>query len=659
MKKVISFLLTVTMLLSLLVLPTSAADAPTVTMQTIAFTEGGYRILEGNQLDQVSENETFAVKVLFTNTTSDTFVLGAYGLKISYDSEAFELYSYSGEETTIGPIAFAAANNGGFDKWSTTPNTNIAGTAIFVSSGISYKTVKTGETATLGYLLLKAKEGVETGNYDFSFIVDGEDLLNENYVTIVKSGENVKPERIPGIDYSSSNKASIHVNGVTPTLNTVTLDKDSVTVDGETGKTVNATAASVQSTNLTSMVNWTVVPANSGVSIDNAGVITVAKNAKAGDYTITATPKNGSSQGDAKSATLKVERATPVYTVTVTPESKGMTVPASGENKESFSATVTNQYDETMTEGVMWSITPNDDNVSINSSTGEVTVKAAAKDTIQNTTGENFMVTATYGENKAEDTATLTVKRADSVVKSMDLAASAAKSVIPADGTNMTVTLSISDVKDQYGADAVLNGNVEWTADIGGTRFAQNGNGGYTATLSTAEVLKAFNGNRNEEGVTVTFTAKCGDVQDSARVKLTLDGAVAKKIVLTSEPAGEAIIIPTGDTPNTKTYKAAVKDQYGFAMNDAKVTYEMTSSDEKVTFNAATATVSVAKGAKAEQSYTVTATVKGTDVTASHNFKVANKKDPGLTITGENEVTYGDTFMLTASAANHGTAGGK
>ena len=659
MKKVISFLLTVTMLLSLLVLPTSAADAPTVTMQTIAFTEGGYRILEGNQLDQVSENETFAVKVLFTNTTSDTFVLGAYGLKISYDSEAFELYSYSGEETTIGPIAFAAANNGGFDKWSTTPNTNIAGTAIFVSSGISYKTVKTGETATLGYLLLKAKEGVETGNYDFPFIVDGEDLLNENYVTIVKSGENVKPERIPGIDYSSSNKASIHVNGVTPTLNTVTLDKDSVTVDGETGKTVNATAASVQSTNLTSMVNWTVVPANSGVSIDNAGVITVAKNAKAGDYTITATPKNGSSQGDAKSATLKVERATPVYTVTVTPESKGMTVPASGENKESFSATVTNQYDETMTEGVMWSITPNDDNVSINSSTGEVTVKAAAKDTIQNTTGENFMVTATYGENKAEDTATLTVKRADSVVKSMDLAASAAKSVIPADGTNMTVTLSISDVKDQYGADAVLNGNVEWTADIGGTRFAQNGNGGYTATLSTAEVLKAFNGNRNEEGVTVTFTAKCGDVQDSARVKLTLDGAVAKKIVLTSEPAGEAIIIPTGDTPNTKTYKAAVKDQYGFAMNDAKVTYEMTSSDEKVTFNAATATVSVAKGAKAEQSYTVTATVKGTDVTASHNFKVANKKDPGLTITGENEVTYGDTFMLTASAANHGTAGGK
>lgn len=876
MKKVISFLLTVTMLLSLLVLPTSAADAPTVTMQTIAFTEGGYRILEGNQLDQVSENETFAVKVLFTNTTSDTFVLGAYGLKISYDSEAFELYSYSGEEATIGPIAFAAANNGGFDKWSTIPNTNIAGTAIFVSSGISYKTVKTGETATLGYLLLKAKEGVETGNYDFSFIVDGEDLLNENYVTIVKSGENVKPERIPGIDYSSSNKASIHVNGVTPTLNTVTLDKDSVTVNGTTGATVNAAATSAQGTNLTSMVNWTVAPANSGVSIGNAGVITVAKNAKAGEYTITATGDDTTAT-DSANATLKVKRAAPVYTVTVTSanlqltvptgtetsssqffaavkdqydeqktdatvtwsvepanagvsvnenglvtvsadakgyvtgdESKSFTIKATytnesygtknltvtratanaakveigGETTEllvpagedpvntsaSYTVTVTDQYDATIeSPHVTWSISPEVEGISINETTGVVTVTNAAKNTITNTDGMVFVVTAKCGE--ATDTKEITikrdsskiaeievsgvgeiivpdksatedataqftvaakdqygadisdpsvtwsiirngitepvtgvsidqsgkvtvtkaakdhvgvndnnsfyvraassanpevfgakdvdVKRAASVVTSMTVAAADATNnfVVPAGTEAMAINLTISEIKDQYGDSIRLSEAVQWTA-IDGVEFTQasesNDFSSYVANINTAKMLARFGDEqRDKESVKITFTAKYDNTEQCTDVTFTLASAEPTSIVLTSNPTGDDIVIPTGDTPNTKTYTATVKDQYGFAMNDAKVTYEMASGDEKVTFNDATATVGIAEGAKADQPYTVTATC-GT-ATASHTFTVKNKKlHAGELDVVQANFTYSESGKLNPSATLDG-----
>ena len=511
---------------------------------------------------------------------------------------------------------------------------------------IKMTTADAGESIDIVQIAFRVKNDAETGTAWFSF--------NENYENLVTYYYEVASSAVKGLNTICSS-TSIHVNGVTPVLNEVTLDKSSVTVDGETGKTVNATAASAQDTNLTEKVTWSVAPTDNGVSIDaTTGTIAVGAKAKAGDYTITATPKNGSSQGEAKSATLTVERATPVYTVTVTPESKEMTVPASGESKESFSATVTNQYDETMTEGVMWSIAPNDDNVSIDSSTGEVTVKAAAKDTIQNTTGKNFTVTATYGENKAEDTATLTVKRAASVVKSMNLTASAGNSVIPADGTNMTVTLSISDVKDQYGAETALN-SVEWTADIDGTQFAQNGNGGYTATLSTEKVLKLFNGNRNEEGVTVTFTAKCGDAQGSTQVKLTLAGAEAKTIVLTSSPAGEDIVIPTGNTPNTKTYSAAVKDQYGFPMN-GEVTFAMApASAEGVSFDAATRTVSVSMGAEAEKSYTVTATC-GT-ATESHTFTVKDKKmnENALRVM-QSGFTYGESGKLAPSAALDGAA---
>ena len=571
MKKVISFLLTVTMLLSLLVLPTSAADAPTVTMQTIAFTEGGYRILEGNQLDQVSENETFAVKVLFTNTTSDTFVLGAYGLKISYDSEAFELYSYSGEEATIGPIAFAAANNGGFDKWSTTPNTNIAGTAIFVSSGISYKTVKTGETATLGYLLLKAKEGVETGNYDFSFIVDGEDLLNENYVTIVKSGENVKPERIPGIDYSSSNKASIHVNGVTPTLNAVTLDKDSVTVDGTDGATVNAAAASVQGTNLTKMVTWSVAPTDNGVSIDaTTGTIAVGAKAKAGDYTITATGDGATATGSAN-ATLKVERAAETYTVTVTPKSMEMTVPASDENKGSFSATVTNQYDETMTGGVAWSINSTDDNVSINPTTGEVTVKAEAKNTIEGTTGTEFTVTATYGENT--DSATMTVKREESRVSSIELAENAKTTfeVPTVDKTDHEVPEGVNfpavTVKDQYG-EKVSAAEVTWTLGSDKPDGVSVDANDKLVISSSVAANDGFADNKLE----FTAIASCDGKTQNFKFTLTRQKSTATSVEITSK---NTFAVPySGSRPEDLTCK--VYDQYGVEIKSpSEVTWEI------------------------------------------------------------------------------------
>lgn len=645
MKRYLSLLLTVTLLLSLLVVPTRAAANLEMKLEAVTFTQGKGGFEEGAPIGVLKAGDVFAVKTTFNNHSETDISVGGYAFELEYDKNLFDPYTFEyeddGDTLTAGPIVFTG-------KMKTfTKETKVENGLCAWTGGIGDPvTTKANNVFKMGYALFKVREGVESTTAQFKF----SDNTDKNFVASTDKGSG-KVDYISSVSFGTT--ASVTINGATPTLNTVTLNKNTVTVNGTDGATVNATAASVQSTNLTSMVNWTVAPANSGVSIDNAGVITVAKNAKADDYTITATGKDDLSTGE-KTATLKVNRAESVYTVTVTPATAEMTIPVGEEKAETtYRAAVTDQYGETIENStVAWSLSEEVTGVSIDNA-GKVTVTADAKVAIDENSKE-FTVTAKYGA--AEGAASLTVKRAASVVKSMDLAASAAESVIPADGKDMTVTLKISNVKDQYGADAVLNGNVEWTASIADTQFEQNGNGGSTATLSTAEVLKRFNGNRNEEGVTVTFTAKCGDVQDSARVKLTLDGAVAKEIVLTSEPAGETIIIPTGDTPNTKTYKAAVKDQYGFPM-EATVSYTMTPSDTNVTIDKAT--VSVAKGAEAEQSYTVTAKVKGTNVTASHTFKVASKKDPGLTITGKNEVTYGDTFMLTASAANHGTASGK
>lgn len=659
LKRGLALLLVLTMVLSMAV--TTYAEDTQDGQQTL---ELGMRVQEGDwEYKEYDKNDEFAatcyaVEIYANSKNFETYKMTGAELYVTFNNKVLvyrgseigndESLTKSGKKKSslvlTEPSVEAANQDGYFPLAFADNNTN---------EHVIWKNV------VLATAYFSVKQGTESGTANFSFTApaDKENIISFNVTEQDNNSTKVVPHTIDG-----SATATASIKGITPILNTVKLNGETtatVTVDGTTGETVNATATSAQGTNLTEKVNWTVNgPEGAGendVTIADNGVITVGAKAKAGDYSITATPKDGSSQSEAKSATLTVERATPVYTVTVTPESKEMTVPASGENKESFSATVTNQYDETMTEGVMWSIAPNDDNVSINSSTGEVTVKAAAKDTIQNTTGKNFTVTATYGENKADDTATLTVKRAASVVKSMNLAASAEESVIPADGNDMTVTLNISNVKDQYGTNAVLNGNVEWTASIADTQFEQNGNGGYTATLSTEKVLKLFNGNRNEEGVTVTFTAKCGDVQDSTQVKLTLADAVAKEIVLTSEPAGGTIVIPTGNTPNTKTYKAAVKDQYGFPMNDKAALSMNPESTAGVSFDADTGKVSVSKDATADKVYKVTATC-GT-ATAEHTFTVKNKimHADALNVM-QSGFTYGESDKLAPSATLNGKA---
>lgn len=104
-----------------------------------------------------------------------------------------------------------------------------------------------------------------------------------------------------------------------PAAEAITIDhiglteNGTVTVNGKTGKTVQATAYSSGENTVAienSKITWSISgEAGSGVSVDAAtGKITVAAKAKAGIYTVTATPKDGVATGTAKTATLTVER---------------------------------------------------------------------------------------------------------------------------------------------------------------------------------------------------------------------------------------------------------------------------------------------------------------------------------------------------------------
>ena len=862
--RAISLVLTLALLLSYITTGAFAADGNIeFNISFEKYDQETHKIVAG-AVDQVKNGDVVVVGFMLKNNYSTNQSIGAYDAQMKFDENIFSGFVDSADTGWTGPFYKGYATDTSGSAF--TVNV-VGGMASIHGANSGGVVVRTGETVTIGKIALKVADKAEKITTNFTFDLSGKNLVAD------------EDEKVLALD--ATTVGTIAIDGVTPTLNTVTLDKDSATVNGTDGATVNATATSAQGTNLTDMVTWSVTnkPDDAGendVTIAANGTITVGAKAKAGEYTITATGDGTTATGSAN-AMLKVERAAETYTVTVTsanlqltvptetetsssqffaavkdqyderktdatvtwsvePSDKGVSVdqnglvtvsadakgyvtgdesqsftvraaytdaiygtetltvaratanaakveisgkttellvPANGATVDasaSYTVTVTDQYDATIeSPTVTWSISPEVEGISINETTGVVTVTNAAKNTITNTDGMVFVVTAKCGE--ATDTKEITikrdsskiaeievsgvgeiivpdksatedataqftvaakdqygadisdpsvtwsiirngitkpvtgvsidqsgkvtvtkaakdyvgvndnnsfyvraassanpevfgakdvdVKRAVSVVTSMTVAAADATNnfVVPAGTEAMAINLTISEIEDQYGDSIRLSEAVQWTA-IDGVEFTQasesNDFSSYVANINTAKMLARFGDEqRDKESVKITFTAKYDNTEQCTDVTFTLASAEPTSIVLTSNPTGDDIVIPTGDTPNTKTYTATVKDQYGFAMNDAKVTYKMTSGDEKVAFNDATATVGVAEGAKADQPYTVTATC-GT-ATASHTFTVKNKKlHAGELDVAQANFTYSESGKLNPSATLDG-----
>lgn len=169
----------------------------------------------------------------------------------------------------------------------------------------------------------------------------------------------------------------------------IKLSKESVTVNGKDAQSVTAIAYSSEGESGNSIDNskitWSVSSSEgSGVSIDAAtGKITVAAKAKAGTYTVTATPKDGVATEEAKTATLTVERKAAEATtikglyvhttgddgkIDVTDE-KSIEIPA-GESR-TLSAEVLDQFGDAFSGTVTYTVSGND-NVKIDPSNSNV-----------------------------------------------------------------------------------------------------------------------------------------------------------------------------------------------------------------------------------------------------------------------------------------------
>ncbi len=652
-KKALSLLLSLTLVLSMIVVPSAAAaTAPEIKAKLVKIDMSEFAGTVSNsmvtEISSVQAGETIALQIVAENNTSQSYNLASYVVNLTYDKAVFDVVSGSYEDEDEGTVEYAgvvtqkAGENGFPAKWTITPNAK-DGTAYWsaVANVTTAKTntveLKASDKRILGYLLLQAKTDVESGNSSVAFVTTGD---NTSYLAHIESGTTAT--FIEGVTYPES--VTIPVSGVDPTLNAVELEQNEVTANGADAVTLSATATSAKGTDITNSVAWSVSPADKDVSIDADGKITVAAKAEAGNYTVTATPVDGKSQGVAKTATLTVSRDTAAAaSISVSGDTETLDIPTDDAVTATFTATVKDQYGDVMTNpNVEWSISPAKEGVSITN--GTVTVTANAKNEIADS--QEFTVTAKAADNVTAE-AKLTVRRSAAVAKTITVTATDDTTVtVPYTSSTIVKATFTAAVKDQYGAD--FTGDVVWSLVNAPAGISINSSGVVTVKPAAAAYVTV-------EGVSVSVMAVCGDARGIALLTVKRDTATATSIDINGS---DTAVIPTaGSADNTYTYTAKVFDQYDLEMTDATVAMSLNSSDEKVTFADGTLTVK-AGAAENTTGYTLTATCGNAQQTKT--IKVVNKPDAVVTISGtpEGTVTYGDdAFKLTAEAAQKEATG--
>ena len=581
MKRLISFILTLAMIASLVVVPVSAVDEGV----TLGFADGAWTEIDGTNY--------YTVGVTLSGESS---VTGFYSSEIYVRFDKNVLSFVMAEKGEI-PKANNKLNKPTYDISFTEPDENSANRngfipIIFSESNAVNHVTPDGTTIVTLYFVVADVE-VEKCNTTLNFDAGSK----QNIVGYYQNGNK---------NYTVHGDAvtTVSVDGATPTIKTVSLDNPSVTVNGTNGATVKATATSAKGTDLTKNVAWTVSGGN-GVSIDkDTGVITVANNAAAGSYTVTASGKGNTSTGSADAKLTVTREAAKAKTVTISGGVDSLDIPITGTVDTTFTAAVTDQYGDAMVSEIEWSISPEITGVSM--AGGKVTVSADAKNAI--TESRAFTVTAKSGSVTASKT--INVKREKSVTKRLSIAY-ADSATVPADGgktagaTPAVTAYDQYDVETNMGDDINEREKITWSIapQVEGVLIADDG------TINIKNSAKAAI--KDTTGIVFTVTAEYGDAKATREITIKRSLPVATTIKMYKNGteltgATDTVVVPTTDTANEYIYTAKAFDQYGEELTGTNVAVSIApASGEGVTVVGNKLIVS--KGAKKDVSYTVTA----------------------------------------------------
>ena len=319
MKRNIALLLTISIILSLLVFPVSAAEKPEVSLSVVSFTENKKfgAIEETTAPEQYKAGDTLALKISFTNDETERYVT-SFGFELVYDEGTLQTYSFEDNKgNAIGPFVNEL---GGLDEknFSTPGRAIVAGTK---TDGVKW-TASANEV--LAYILFEVKQDAESG--DITFHIDKD---YNNQVSYKLTSSEVDVTKITDFNYDAI-AASAKITGNTPKLDYITITPTEGDAEAyyDEEKTYTLKALSDKGKDITDCVTWSVTlygdSAISGYTLkDNTLKVT---NAKVGTYTVTATPKEGLCTGSATGTFTVVPQKILNLTLELTGYGKGLNI---------------------------------------------------------------------------------------------------------------------------------------------------------------------------------------------------------------------------------------------------------------------------------------------------------------------------------------------
>ena len=311
MKRLFALLLVVAMLLSLCVLPISAAEQSKMSVAsftTFTVGEDGYVVYGAPKTTPYEKDDLVAVKATFHNAEAETIKLMSIEMVMEYDSSVLEPYTWEFEGDTYGIAVFA-------DSFKMEAAASVIAEGKSKISGASSRgvNVTAGATIDVAYYLFKVKNDIESGDAAFTLKID--ELTKKG--AVAGEADDIK-------DSVAIEENTMPVSGKAPTIGSTSVDKSEVAYGSDEVLTLGATSTSNK--DITSFVTFKVKDAEgndaAGFVVNNGNELNVAA-ADAGTYTVTAEPNGNNCRIDesvtVQNATFtitKQEITAPVATVT-------------------------------------------------------------------------------------------------------------------------------------------------------------------------------------------------------------------------------------------------------------------------------------------------------------------------------------------------------
>ena len=610
-KKALSMLLSLTLLMSLIVVPARAEGAQdgaqTVTLR-MEPQSGEWKHTEYKG----SDPSTYYTVKIFADSEFDTFIMNNAQIYFAYDTKVVSLryaqmssaealakiYDEDAGEMVNSPISMS------YDK----DAANRAGYATLVFTEGSGKNHVVPKGTLLATLRFTVNDGVESCAPQFAFKAD-------NNLTILGAR---------GIEHTvdDSATATVSINGIAPVLSRVTVSTDPeganiilssdkidgadryvVTVDGTTVTpytTYYVHAYSAMGTDMTGSVDWKIGSGVgfAGTTFANGVIVVTPRAANIPNAHISATQAGAGENG--KDLTVSTDKT---FSVSRTQESRDtitslsiscanttLTVPTGSDpSTTEFKVDAKNIYDEKIySPRYFWKITK--DGAAITSGSG---ISLYASDNILKVTRNALANIGTYtvqaysgksfdaGVKSNEITVTIqrdAVKVSDIVIDTSTIPSGA----VPKTGEpNLELPLPTVTVKDQYGID-VDSSDLTWKT-MGSNDSGNPIEAGYPGVtiengklvVTNAAAKPALFPNGNTEFV-IPVRVSCGDKHADFNVKLTREPLTATSVTVSGGPTAALLVPGSGEpdvTSNDEKFTAVVKDQYGQEIEGASVTW--------------------------------------------------------------------------------------